>query len=118
MAQVSRLRSEAKQGDPMNRKMKVSRRDFDREVVPDLDPDTHYLEQPGFEDRLAEWKRGKFGFIGVRAVVNVPIHGIIQQLTSGGLWGIEDDSDMAYIKEVYAGECDQLAEILEALGFE
>ena len=37
----------------------VSKSDFDRQIVPDDSPDTSYLEQAGFKDRLAEYRLGR-----------------------------------------------------------
>ena len=101
--------------------MKVSRADFERETIPDDSPDTSYLEQDGFEDRMRAYRRGDFGFIGVRAAIDLDIPtkqgGIIgQRITTPGLWGIEDDSDEDYLREVYEEECAQLVEMLETLG--
>ena len=42
--------------------MTVSTTDFRREIVPDPYPDTSFLEQEGFEDRLEEFQRGGFEF--------------------------------------------------------
>jgi len=40
----------------------------------------------------------------------------IQKITSGGLWGIETDSDKSYIKSVEEGQIDELKDNLKALG--
>lgn len=37
--------------------MIVHKSDFDRQIIPDDCPDTSYLEQEGFEDRLARYVR-------------------------------------------------------------
>ena len=101
--------------------MNVSRSDFHREEIPDDNHDASYLEQDGWEDRLAEYRRGDFGFIGIRAVVDLYIPTnrggyIMQRIESPGLWSIESDSDESYLQEVYAEECAQLAEMLVTLG--
>ena len=44
----------------------VSKSDFDRQIVPDDCPDTSYLEQEGYADRLEQYRQGAFDFIGVR----------------------------------------------------
>lgn len=102
-------------------KLSVSRKDFQRVVEADPDPDPSYLEQDAFEDRLAQFKRGDFGFCYVRATVEVIVpmgkgHGYIQRFESPGLYGIEDDSGDAYIAEVFGEECFELEAILEAFG--
>ena len=83
----------------------------------DTDPDPSYLEQEGFEDRLAEYRSGDFGFIGIRAIARVCVNGIIQTLHSGGLWGIEDDSSEQYLCEIEQEELTQLRTELYSFGF-
>jgi hypothetical protein len=97
------------------------RLDFSRETVADEDPDTSYLEQDEFEDRLAAYRRGEFEFIGVRAMVAiwVPIGGTAftrYELTSAGCWGIESDSDEAYLNEIFEDEKTQLVDAMKAIG--
>lgn len=99
----------------------VSKKDFDRQVIPDSSPDPSYLEQEGFEDRLAEYRRGEFGYVGVRASVEVQIPNrnlgyYVQRFESPGLWGIESDSGEDYFNEVFIEEEAILADMLEALG--
>lgn len=102
--------------------IKVNRSDFEREIVPDRDPDASYLEQEGFEDRRAEYRAGGFGFVGMRASIELHIpHGgttILQKITSPGLWGIEDDSGNEYFAECFAEEANILADMLQQLGVE
>jgi len=85
-------------------------------VMTDEDPDTSYFDEDEFADRRAEFERGDFTFVGVRAEAEVAIEGVIQTLTSGGLWGIESDSDESYIEDVALEEYDALREILKAVG--
>jgi hypothetical protein len=86
-------------------------------VVADEDPDTSYLDQPEFEDRKKAYERGDFNFVGVRAVAEVEIGGVIQEITSGGLWGIESDSGEEYFRdEVGKEEYNELADILNEMG--
>lgn len=87
------------------------------EQIPDPDPDTSYLEQDEFADRLAEYQAGNFGFVGIRATAEIEVEGTIQRVSSPGLWGIEDDSDAAYLRDVGEEEKTQLADILRGLGF-
>jgi hypothetical protein len=98
----------------------ITKSEFDRELLPDDCPDASYLEQEGFEDRLAEYQRGEFGFIGIRAAVELPIpfgkgH-ILQKIESPGLWGIESDSGDDYLASVFQEESDILADMLAELG--
>lgn len=71
-------------------------------ILPDNDPDTSYLAQPEFADRLDEYNRGLFGFIGVRARVSQHnwTTGVTTILESPGVWGIESDFDDAFVLEV------------------
>ena len=86
-------------------------------VIHDEDPDTSYLDQDDeFADRRAEFERGDFAFVGVRAEADVVIEGVTQTLTSGGLWGIESDSGDEYIEETALEEYDSLRDILKAVG--
>ena len=85
-------------------------------VEHDPDPDVSFLEQDEFEDRLAAYKRGEFDFVGVRAEAEVVIEGVVQTLTSGGLWGIESDSGEEYLESVAVEEYEQLRKVLKTVG--
>jgi len=85
-------------------------------VYPDEDPDTSYLDQDEFADRREAYQRGDFNFVGVRAEAEIVVDGIVQIITSGGLWGIESDSGDAYIAEVAGEEYADLRRILKTLG--
>lgn len=80
-------------------------------------PDASYLEQPGFEDRYQQFHNGDFGFIGIQAEAEIVAHGVCQTITSGGLWGIESDSDRSYLSEIEQEELQELRAILQSLGF-
>jgi hypothetical protein len=41
----------------------------------------------------------------------------MQRITSGGLWGIESDSDAAYLKEIEQEQLSELRDQLHAIGF-
>ena len=105
--------------------------------------DASYLEQENekgellFCTRLHEYHRGEFHFIGIRAEAEIGIGGHVthtpinsksgwihtpggytcQTITSGGLWGIESDSDAAYLESVEQEELSDLKAQLLALGF-
>jgi hypothetical protein len=98
--------------------------------IEDQQPDASYLEQEGlgFEDRLQQYRDGQFSFVGVQAEAEVLIpatehehstkgHAIVQRITSGGLWGIESDSDAPYFVEIEKEQLDELAQQLYGLGF-
>jgi hypothetical protein len=85
-------------------------------VLFDEDPELSFLDQDEFADRKEAYDRGDFYFVGVRAEADVAIGGIIQTLTSGGLWGIESDSGDDYIREVAGEEWRELRRILTDVG--
>ena len=70
-------------------------------------------------ERMERLNAGDWCYIGIRAEVDVQTSfgSPIQTITSGGLWGIESDSDKAYFAEVAAEELGQLKTELRALGF-
>lgn len=78
-------------------------------VLTDEEPDTSYLDPEDAEAAL------EIGFVGVVAEAEVEIHGVIQTLVSGGLWGIEADSG-DYIEEVAQDEYNDLRKILTSVG--
>jgi len=72
--------------------------------------------------RMEAGARGEYCFIGIRAEaeLNIPdghLAFIAQEISSGGLWGIESDSDESYLREVEAEELAQLRGQLHELGF-
>lgn len=91
------------------------------EIVPEEDPDPSYLEQEGFEDRLAQYRRGDFRLVGIRAVATVVTRNgdmsNIDRVTSPGLWSVESDSTQAYLEEVAREELAELrAELKQSYG--
>src|SRR5512143_1062878 len=82
----------------------------------DPEPDASYLDQDEFEDRRTEYKRGKFNFVSARAEAEVNIEGVLQTLTSGGLNGIESDSEQEYLDEIIAEEWKTLRNVLKTVG--
>jgi hypothetical protein len=99
---------------------------FERLEIPDNDPDLSYLEQdysdsPADEaekyreqdrKRLAEYRRGGWYMVGIRARANISIphsgYTTMYSLESPGLWGIESDSGEPYFAEVFEEEKQQL----------
>jgi hypothetical protein len=103
--------------------MSVRLQSVSRAVVTDDDPDTSYLEQEGFEDRLAAYRDGAFHFVGVRAVAVIMIKtkdglGLHyeQRILTPGVWSIESDFGEDHIEEVYQEELGTLREMLAELG--
>lgn len=59
-----------------------------------------------------------FDYIGIRAESEiVVVDAVCQIIASGGLWGIESDSDESYLKSVEDEELHMLRDILHTLGF-
>lgn len=85
-------------------------------VEHDPDPDVSFLEGDEFDERRAAFERGEFDFVGVRAEAEVVIEGVVQTLTSGGLWGVESDSGEEYIAEIAVEEYEQLRKVLKTVG--
>lgn len=95
------------------------------EHLPDDDPDLSWLEQDCMQPE-GTYRLHAYGeswcCIGIRAVARILVptgpagHGILQEVSSGGLWGIESDSDWAYQMEVAREELAALRGILETMG--
>ncbi len=76
---------------------------------PDDDPDLSWLSQTdeqmgeGFAEHGAA-RLASFGeswrMIGIRAEAEISVGGILQTITSGGLWAIESDSSPEYLRSV------------------
>lgn len=70
--------------------------------------------------RMEDLQNQNWYFLGIRAEAEYSIGGspaVIQEVTSGGLWGIESDSSPEYLKEIEAEELAELKKQLKALGF-
>jgi hypothetical protein len=106
---------------PARRRSALEVRAIRVRVLHDEDPDTSYFDSgdPEYKDQDEErrqaYENGDFSFVGVRAEAEVVVEGVIQTITSGGLWGIESDSG-EYVKDVALEEYDNLREILKAIG--
>lgn len=68
-------------------------------------------------ERMEDYNRGGWCFVGIRAVAVVYVNNVKQELSSGGLWGIESDSDNSYFAEVGREQLEELRGILQTLGF-
>ena len=75
-------------------------------------------------ERMESLNNGQWCFIGIRAEAEYSVgegvrggHCLIQEVTSGGLWGIESDSEASYFAEVEAEELANLREQLAGIGF-
>ena len=74
-------------------------------------------------DRAMEFSEGRVAQMGVTAEAEVAMSRDggktwkLDELTSGGLWGIESDSGEKYFKEVEDDQLSELKETLEGYGF-
>lgn len=69
-------------------------------------------------ERMESLNRGNWQYIGIRAKAEVQLtRDTVQRLSSGGLWGIESDSDRAYLEEIEKEELAALKTELTAIGF-
>jgi len=68
-------------------------------------------------ERMESLNRGNWCYLGIRAHAEIVIDGVMQDISSGGLWGIESDSDRAYLTEIDGGQLSELRDQLRALGF-
>ncbi len=77
-------------------------------------------------ERMERLNAGDWCYIGIRAEAEVisnvqgtddKWHGVVQRVSSGGLWGIESDSDRDYLESVEKDELANLRDELTALGF-
>jgi hypothetical protein len=68
--------------------------------------------------RMESYNQQEWQMVGVYAQASIVVAGIIQTVQSGGLWGIESDSDGSYFAEIEAEQLSELVTVLEELGFE
>ena len=74
-------------------------------------------------ERMERLNRGDWCFIGIRAEAQYSVGEarggscLLQEMSSGGLWGIESDSNADYFAEVEAEELSDLRAQLAAIGF-
>lgn len=88
-------------------------------------PGTEDYKKYGFQDyqRMEQLNRGHFCFIGIKAeaeILTSQNNGqswLINSFSSGGLWGIESDSDKSYIEDVEKEQIEELFSELKEIGF-
>lgn len=68
-------------------------------------------------ERMEAYNRQEWWSYGVMAKARTYVNGILQEITSAGLWGIESDAEEGYFEEISAGEVSELKKILIALCF-
>lgn len=67
--------------------------------------------------RMEAYNRGDWHMVGIRAVAEIVVNDVRQTITSGGLWGIESDSDKEHLAEVGREQLTGLRSILLELEF-
>lgn len=67
--------------------------------------------------RMRAFLREAFGYIGIRASAEIVIESTCQTIRSGGLWGIESDSNKGYLSSIEQEQLSELRGILHELGF-
>jgi hypothetical protein len=87
--------------------------------IPD-DEQRKYAQQD--YQRMRGLNNDEWGFIGIKAVAKVALVDtggmfLTQTIHSGGLWGIESDSEASYFDEVESEQLDELRSQLHAIGF-
>ena len=93
----------------------------------DDSPDTSWLGEYANSPTSERLNQGDWCFIGIAAEAEYCISDnphkrtntswTVQSLHSGGLWGIESDSDASYLAEVEQEQLAELREQLKAIGF-
>lgn len=87
----------------------------------DDSPDLSWLEQDCFAEsgygpaRLANYGE-TWGMVGIRADAEIVACGVVQTISSAGLWGVESDSSDEHFAEIASDELDALRDILTELG--
>jgi hypothetical protein len=67
--------------------------------------------------RMESYNREEWSFIGIQAQAEIVLDGVCQTIQSGGLWGIESDSEESHFREVEQEELTSLRGILHTMGF-
>jgi len=72
------------------------------------------------KERLEAFNRDAWNMIGIRAIatIHIPINynsTNLQTISSGGLWGIESDSDEKYLKDIGKEQVEELKGYLRTL---
>jgi hypothetical protein len=68
--------------------------------------------------RAEDYNKQGWCMMGVFAAAKIEVNGVCSIIRSGGLWGIESDSEESYFQEVEQEEFAQLEGQLQELGFE
>lgn len=87
------------------------------------DAEIHQYCRQDYE-RMESLNAGNWSYVGVRAEAKITIPSdkiqhtsVIQRISSGGIFGIESDSETSYFSEVSSDELSELKTLLTELGF-
>lgn len=67
--------------------------------------------------RAEAFNRGDWCYMAMRAMAEISVGGVLQNIRSGGLWGMESDADKEYFQKAGAEQLAELKDILVELGF-
>lgn len=67
--------------------------------------------------RMESLNNQNWCYLGIGAKAKVTVGNVCQTVTSGGLWGIESDSEESYLKEEEQNQLAELREVLYEMGF-
>jgi hypothetical protein len=83
------------------------------------EPGSKDYQKYGLQDfqRMEALNQGDWHYIGVVATAFISVESVIQMIYSGGLWGIESDSEKDYLQQVEKDELASLKSQLLELGF-
>jgi len=76
-----------------------------------------FLQAKQDYERMESLNNGNWCYIGIIAEAEININGVIQRITSGGLYGIESDSGRDYMEEIEKEELNNLKAQLKEIGF-
>jgi|GEM_PF-1301638 len=72
-------------------------------------------------ERMESYNNQNWSYLGIRAKAEILLPSgdasVVQEITSGGLWGVESDSDKSYLAGIEEEELSSLREQLRAVGF-
>ncbi len=68
-------------------------------------------------ERMQDYNRGEWHMCFCNVIAKIEVNGVLQTICSGGLGGVESDSDKSYFGEIMKDELAQIVSILKDLGF-
>ena len=68
-------------------------------------------------ERMEGYNNCEGSFIGISKIAEVEIGGVIQEISSGALWGVETDGNKEYLDDIIFDQFFELSAILQEMGF-